>query len=82
MYLCQANLTAISTQDGKDPGTSLRCKISTDKAAEMDQCPIETLYLLKFLQTINQSELNKSMTKYIFEELRKDHNKKEKDQKN
>ena len=41
----------------------------------MAQCPMETQYLLKFCQALINSELNKSITQYIFEELRKDHNK-------
>ena len=41
----------------------------------MAQCPMETQYLLKFCQALINSELNKSITQYIFEELRKDPNK-------
>ena len=55
------------------PRHILRRIITTGKAADMDQCPIETQYLLKFW--VNNSELNKSITQYIFEELRRDHNK-------
>ena len=43
----------------------------------MINCPLETQILLKFSQALNKTELNKGITKHIFEELQNMPNKKE-----
>ena len=67
IYLRRVDFAAISLKDGEDPGTFLRRIIAAARAADMANCPMETQISLKFCQAMNETELNKGITKHIFE---------------
>ena len=48
--------------------------ISAGKSTERKDCPLETLFLLLFCQTIRQSKISQSVTQFIFEQLPQNYN--------
>ena len=65
----------MTMKDGEDAGNFLRRIQAGASAADMKKCPLEAHMLLNYSQALTKTKLNRSIKKYVFEELHKDQNK-------
>ena len=55
----------------KDPSNFLRRLQSVANSADMKNCPLATQILLKYTEGLAETQLNRNIKKFVFEELRR-----------